>query len=159
VLIEQDPTNELGCTVRINSIEPNQTRAEAEITHGRYPRDPPPLVPNFPRSIPFLPVPSRSRIHGAARATGRRVPGGMPPAMEEIVAAVGLGLWKRSWPPSGWGYGRGGNCHNLPLTPPRSRSKPSPPSEHTRGMGELVLLLLDEFLGVSHRLWKRSWLL
>jgi hypothetical protein len=74
------------------------------------------------------------------------------------VTAVRLGLRKRSWPSSGWGYGRGHNCRNLPLTPPRSRSKPSSPLEHTRGMGELVLLLLGEFLGARRRLRKRSWL-
>jgi hypothetical protein len=62
-------------------------------------------------------------------------PWGAPPAMEEIVAAVGLGLRKRSWPPSGWGYGRGGSYCNLPLTSPCSRSKPSPPLEHTCGWG------------------------
>jgi hypothetical protein len=91
--------------------------------------------------------------------TGRRVPGGAPPAMEEIMAAIVLGLQKRSWPPSCWDYGRGSGCCNLHLTPPHSRSKPSPPPEHTRGMGELVvLLLLSEFLDVRHRLRKRSWL-
>jgi hypothetical protein len=158
VLIEQDPTDEPDCTVHINSIEPNRTQVEAEITHRRYPRDPLPMSPIFPDPFPSSPFLSQSRIHRAARAMGRRVHGGTPSATEEIVAAVGLGLWKRSWPPSGWGYGRGHGCRNLPLTPPRSRSKPSPPPEHTRGMGELVLLLVGEFLGARRQLRKRSWL-
>jgi hypothetical protein len=72
------------------------------------------------------------------------VPGRTSPAMEEIVAAVGLGLRKRSWPPSGWGYRRGHGCRNLPLMSPRSRSKPSPPLKHTREMGELLLLLAHD---------------
>jgi hypothetical protein len=103
VLIEQGPTDEPGCTIRIDSIEPNRTRAEVEITHERYPHDPLPLSPISLDPFPSSLLLSRSRIHGAARVMGQRVPGGTPPATEEIVSAVRLGLRKRSWPPSGWG--------------------------------------------------------
>jgi hypothetical protein len=56
------------------------------------PLPPSPISPDLFPSSPFL---SQFRIHGAARATGRWVPGAR------------RRLWKRSWPPSGWGYGRG----------------------------------------------------
>jgi hypothetical protein len=95
VLIEHDPTNVPGCTIRINSIEPNRIQAEAEITHGRYPRDPSPR-PQFPH-IHSLP-PHSFLDPELTEQQGRWV--------GEFLGARRW-LWKRSWPPSGWGCERG----------------------------------------------------
>jgi hypothetical protein len=49
--LSRTQSTEPGCTVCIDSIEPNRTQAEAEITHRRYPRDPRPQFPQI-HSLP-----------------------------------------------------------------------------------------------------------
>jgi hypothetical protein len=104
-------------SIRSSQTEPGLKRKSRTDDIPVTSSPPSPISPDPFPSSPFI---SRSRIHGAARVTGQRVPGGAPPAMEEIVATIGLGYGR------GRGYRRVGAMEEVAAAATCLSRRPTP---------------------------------